>query len=66
MIPSKIISRKSPKKVTSISVISKAPLKKKRLRKFSNIEVEKEEGDVGVSLIRKKKDADETAHKSTI
>lgn len=65
IMSSKTRSGKSPKKASSVSVISEAPLKKKGLRKLVEIEEEEEE-EAGVSLIRKKKDADDTAHKSTI
>lgn len=66
IIPSKTRSGKSPKKVSSMSVISEAPLKKKRLMKLDGIEEEEEEEEESVSLIRKKKDANDFTQKSAI
>lgn len=64
IMPYKTRSGKSPKKAASVSVISKAPLIKKRLRNLSKIKEEEEEENV--SLIRKKKGVDGSIPKKAI
>lgn len=51
IMPSKTRSGKSPKKADFVSIISKAPLRKrkKRLRKLVKIEEGEEEEEVGLS-----------------
>lgn len=61
---SKTWSGKSPKKVASVSVISEAPLRNNILRKL--VDIEEEEEEESVSLIRKKKDANDFAQKEAI
>lgn len=62
IIPSKTISGKSPTKDAFVYVISKSPLRKKRIKKLPEIEEEEE----NVSLFRKKKNAGNSVQKKAI
>lgn len=68
LMPSKTRSGKNPQKTSSSSIISDAPMKKRKLRKMflpSKIVEEKEEKEeeTGVSLVRRTKVADVGAQK---
>lgn len=64
IIHSKTKNGKSPKKATSVSVISESPLRKKMLRNLYDFEEEEEEQNV--FLIRKKKGANGFVQKKAI
>lgn len=60
---------RTPQKEPSSSISSDAPLRKKKLRKvvvLDEIEEEEEEEDVGVSLVRRKMNADVAIQKSVV
>lgn len=62
LMPYKTRSGITPQKVSYSTVISDAPIKKKKLRKMF-VHVEEEEDNTGASLIRRKKIEDVGAHK---
>lgn len=54
IIPSKTRSGRPPHKVTFVYVVSRAPKRKKILRKLAELEEEEEEEDVSVSFTKKR------------